>query len=77
MAICTEFYELCSHLYTEKKVRELIVICSFIYSCMNTTILGEKKKTTQQSSVRSKNKRAFLLLRRRQCTSIHIWLLNA
>lgn len=59
-----------------KNVRELIIICAFIYSCRNTTILG-KKPTTQQSSVRSKNKRAFLLLRRRRCTSKHVWRLCA
>lgn len=74
MAICAEFYWLCSHIYTEKKCKRIFT-CSFIYSCMNTSILGGEK-TSQHSSVRSNNKQAFLLLRRRQCPSTHIWLLS-
>lgn len=68
MARCTKFYELCSYIYTGKK-SERIVTRLFIYSCINTTMLG---KNPHQSSVRSKNKQAFLLLRRRQCTNIHL-----
>lgn len=50
-------------IFTQKKKWKRIFTCSFIYSCMNISILGGEK-TSQHSSVRSNNKQAFLLLRR-------------